>query len=192
MLSQRSLPPLAKVSGLKDHGAASANTWLSCASRELSCWALESVTYLCGGSGLGFISETLWHLGLNSSLLTPHVAGADRDTCAQCSHSLSTPWPPPGTTRDGSGGLQSSSSLIPWRMLQPGAWRMLQPHPGLALAVASRAKALQGLPLSLSPAQLCSALLCSVLLQTSPGSLRTALLLLSLQTPSLLLACCLT
>lgn len=152
---------MAKVSGLKDHGAASANTWLSCASRELSCWALESVTYLCGGSGLGFISETLWHLGLNSSLPTPCVAGADRDTCAQCSHSLSTPCPPPGTTRDGSGGLQSSSSLIPWRMLQPGAWRMLQPRPGLALAVASRAKALQGLPLSLSPAQLCSALLCA-------------------------------
>lgn len=115
----------------------------------------------------------------------PCVAGADRGhlcsvqpqpqhPSATCSPLLA-PW-------GGSGDLQSSSSLIP---------RMLQPRPGLALAMASRAKALQGLPLALStePALHSSALHSSRHLH---GSLRTALLLLSLQTPSSPLAFCLT
>lgn len=94
MLSQGSLPPLVKVSGLKDLGAASANTWLTCASRELSCQALEGVTYLCGGAGLGFTSETLWHLGCE--LIPPcAMCGWGWQGTAQCSHSLSTPWTAP-------------------------------------------------------------------------------------------------
>lgn len=68
---------------------------------------------------------------------------------------------------------------------------MLQPRPGLPLAVALREKALQGLPLALStePALLSSALHSSRHLHES---LRTALLLLSLQTPSSPLAFSLT
>lgn len=110
--------------------------------------------------------------------------GLTGDTSAQCSHSLSSPWPPPtppGTTRVGVG---FGEQLQPDPQDAPTPPRAGFGH-GFACEGSPRASPR---PLHRArPAQLCSASS-----RHLHGSLRTALLLLSLQTPTSLLALCLT
>lgn len=158
MLSQGSLPPLAKGSGLKDHGAASANTWVSSASRALfgtgkchlpACRAWVRVPR----EPASVKPSGIWDS--SSSLLMPHVAGADRGH--QCSVQPQPQHP-----------LATYNSLLAARGVGWGPGEQLQPDSqgwfGHGFACQGSPRASPRPQHRARPAQLCSALL-----QTSPA-----------------------